>query len=102
MSVKRNIAANYVGQIFASALALALVPVHIGYLSIEAYALVGLFAVAQAWLTLLDLGLAVERCGGDRLCALVEPGVAPVVFRAGARDHDPRAASRREAAHQPQ
>ncbi|MFZ4688903.1 MAG: lipopolysaccharide biosynthesis protein [Polymorphobacter sp.] len=57
MSVKRNIVANCVGQGVASLLSLALVPVYIGYLGIEAYALVGLFVVIQAWLGLLDLGM---------------------------------------------
>lgn len=57
MSVKRNIVANFIGQGVASALALLLVPVYIHYLSIEAYALVGLFGVIQVWLTLLDLGM---------------------------------------------
>ena len=56
-SVRRNIVANYVGQAIASLLALALVPVYIGYLGIEAYAIVGLFAVIQAWMVLLDLGM---------------------------------------------
>lgn len=57
MSVKRNIVANYVGQGVASLLSLALVPVYIRYLGIEAYGLVGLFAIVQGWLSLLDLGL---------------------------------------------
>jgi O-antigen/teichoic acid export membrane protein len=57
VSLKRNIAANYTGQAFASLLSLALVPAYIRYLGMEAYALVGLFAVVQAWLTMLDLGM---------------------------------------------
>lgn len=57
MSVKRNIVANYAGQGIATLLSLALVPVYITYLGIEAYALVGLFAVIQSWLALLDLGM---------------------------------------------
>lgn len=58
MSVRRNIVANYAGQAYSSGLSLLLVPVYIRYLSIEAYALVGLFTVVQAWLVLLDLGMA--------------------------------------------
>ncbi len=58
VSIKRNIAANYVGQGVASLLSLALVPVYIRYLGIEAYSLVGLFAVIQAWMALLDAGMA--------------------------------------------
>lgn len=57
MSVKRNIVANYIGQGVASLLSLGLVPVYIRYLGIEAYALVGLFAVIQTWLSLLDIGM---------------------------------------------
>ena len=57
MTVRRNIAANYVGSGISALLSLALVPVYIRYLGIEAYALVGLFAVIQAWLALLDFGL---------------------------------------------
>lgn len=57
MSVKRNIVANYVGQGVASLLSLALVPVYVGYLGIEAYAIVGLFVVLQGWMALLDLGM---------------------------------------------
>ncbi len=57
MSVKRNIIANYAGQTIATGLSLALVPFYIRYLGMEAYGLVGLFAVIQAWMALLDLGM---------------------------------------------
>lgn len=57
VTVKRNIVANFIGSGIASGLSLALVPVYIHYLTIEAYALVGLFGVIQVWLTLLDLGM---------------------------------------------
>jgi O-antigen/teichoic acid export membrane protein len=57
VSVRRNIIANYIGGGVTTLLSLALVPVYIRYLGIEAYALVGLFAVIQAWLTLLDFGM---------------------------------------------
>lgn len=36
---------------------LAFVPVYINYLGIEAYGLIGIFAMLQAWLTLLDMGM---------------------------------------------
>jgi O-antigen/teichoic acid export membrane protein len=36
---------------------LAFVPVYIKFLGIEAYGLIGIFAILQAWLTLLDLGM---------------------------------------------
>lgn len=38
-------------------MAIAFVPVYIKYLGIEAYGLIGLFVVIQAWLALLDLGM---------------------------------------------
>lgn len=36
---------------------LAFVPLYIKYLGVEAYGLIGFYAVLQAWLTLLDLGI---------------------------------------------
>lgn len=53
----RNILANFLGQGASSLLMLLLVPVYISCLGIESYALIGLFAVLQAWLTLLDFGM---------------------------------------------
>lgn len=57
MTVKRNIVANFAGQVVNSGLTLALVPVYIHYLSIEAYAIIGLYTAVQVWLTLLDFGM---------------------------------------------
>ena len=53
----RNIIANFLGLGIASLLSLLLVPAYVGYIGIEAYALVGLFAVIQSWIALLDLGM---------------------------------------------
>ncbi|MHC4521753.1 MAG: polysaccharide biosynthesis protein, partial [Planctomycetota bacterium] len=39
-------------------MALAFIPLYIRYLGMEAYGLIGLFAMLQAWLTLLDMGMA--------------------------------------------
>lgn len=36
---------------------LAFIPVYIKYLGIEAYGLIGVFAILQAWLALLDMGM---------------------------------------------
>lgn len=36
---------------------LAFIPLYINYLGIEAYGLIGLFALLQAWLSLLDIGI---------------------------------------------
>jgi O-antigen/teichoic acid export membrane protein len=55
--LKRNIIANYLGQGWSAFIALAFIPLYIQYLGMEAYGLIGLFAVMQAWLTLLDMGM---------------------------------------------
>ena len=39
-------------------MSLAFIPLYIKYLGIEAYGLIGLFAVLQAWLVLLDMGMS--------------------------------------------
>ena len=36
---------------------LAFIPLYIKYLGVEAYGLIGIFAILQAWLGLLDVGL---------------------------------------------
>jgi O-antigen/teichoic acid export membrane protein len=56
-SVKRNIVANYLGQGWTAVVGLAFVPVFISYLGIEAYGVIGLFALMQGWLSLLDMGM---------------------------------------------
>ncbi len=55
--LKRNVIANYIGQGWTAFLNLAFVPVYISYLGIEAYGLIGMFAVLQASLNILDMGL---------------------------------------------
>ncbi len=57
MAVRRDIVANYIGQGATSVLGIAFVPMYIRYLTVEAYGLVGLFAVVQVWMSLLDLGM---------------------------------------------
>lgn len=57
MALKRNLIANYLGQGWAALMGLAFVPLYIKYLGIEAYGLIGLFAVLQGWLSLLDMGM---------------------------------------------
>ena len=58
MSLKRNIAANLVGNLWTAVVSIALVPLYIHFMGIEAYGLVGVFAALQAMLALLDLGLS--------------------------------------------
>lgn len=57
-SLRFNVAANYVGQLYVAAINLLLLPVQIRLLGSEAYGLVGFFAMLSAWLQLLDLGLS--------------------------------------------
>ena len=57
MSLKKNVIANYLGQGWVGLIGLAFVPLYIKYLGIEAYGLIGVFALLQAWLTLLDMGM---------------------------------------------
>lgn len=57
MSLRRNVVANYLGQAWVAAMGLAFVPLYIRYLGMEAYGLMGLFALLQAWLALLDMGM---------------------------------------------
>ncbi len=56
-SVKGNVVANYLGQGWRAVIGLAFIPLYIQYLGMEAYGLIGLFAVIHAWLTLLDMGM---------------------------------------------
>jgi O-antigen/teichoic acid export membrane protein len=58
MSFKRNVVASFLGQGWSALMSLAFVPVYISYLGMEAYGLLGLFALLQAWLALLDMGMS--------------------------------------------
>jgi O-antigen/teichoic acid export membrane protein len=57
MRVQANILANYASQIFVSLVGIVTVPLYIRYLGMEAYGLVGFFAMLQGWFALLDFGL---------------------------------------------
>ncbi|MFC5498404.1 oligosaccharide flippase family protein [Caenimonas terrae] len=57
MSIKHNILASYVSQIYTTLIGIAMVPMYVRYMGVEAYGLVGFFAMAQAWFQLLDMGL---------------------------------------------
>jgi O-antigen/teichoic acid export membrane protein len=56
--LKRNIIANFAGQGWSALMALAFVPIYIKFLGIEAYGLIGFFAMLQASFQVLDLGLS--------------------------------------------
>jgi O-antigen/teichoic acid export membrane protein len=55
--LKRNVIANFLGQGWTALMGLAFVPLYIKYLGVEAYGLIGFYAVMQAWLTLFDMGI---------------------------------------------
>jgi len=57
MSLKKNVLANYLGQGWRALMSLAFLPLYIRYLGIEAYGLIGIFVMLQAWLSLLDMGM---------------------------------------------
>lgn len=57
MSLKRNITANYISQIYVTLIGIVMVPMYVRYMGMEAYGLVGFFTMLQAWFQLLDLGL---------------------------------------------
>lgn len=57
MSLKKNVIANYLGQGWTALMGIAFVPLYIEYLGMEAYGLIGVFAILQAWLGLLDMGM---------------------------------------------
>lgn len=58
MSVKSNTIANYIGQIYMMLIGIVVTPLYLQHLGAEAYGLVGFFALMQAWMNLLDLGLS--------------------------------------------
>ena len=55
--LKRNLIANFLGQGWAAFMTLAFIPLYIKYLGVEAYGILGLFTLFQAWLNLLDMGM---------------------------------------------
>jgi O-antigen/teichoic acid export membrane protein len=55
--LKKNLIANYLGQIWTALMRLAFLPLYIHYLGIESYGLIGLFGVVTASLSLLDMGM---------------------------------------------
>lgn len=57
VSLKGNIFASYVSQIYVTLIGIVTVPLYIKYMGAEAYGLVGFFAMMQAWFNLLDMGL---------------------------------------------
>lgn len=57
MSLKRNIFASYLSQIYVTLIGILVLPMYLKYMGAEAYGLVGFFTMLQAWFNLLDMGL---------------------------------------------
>lgn len=57
MALGRNVVANIIGQAIRAVTGILFVPVYVKYIGVESYGLIGIFAVLQAWLVLLDFGL---------------------------------------------
>lgn len=55
--LKRNTISNYLGTGWAALMALAFIPFYIKYMGIEAYGLVGIFAMIQSWAAIIDVGM---------------------------------------------
>lgn len=58
MRLGRNLLAGLANSIWTAILTLAVVPLYLSHLGIEAYGLIGFFATTQALFQILDLGLA--------------------------------------------
>lgn len=57
MSLKKNVIANYLGQGWSALMGIAFIPLIIKYVGVEAYGLIGVFAMLQVWFALLDMGM---------------------------------------------
>lgn len=57
VSLKSNIIASYISQIYLIFISIAILPLYIKYMGAEAYGLVGFFAMLQGFFNLLDFGL---------------------------------------------
>jgi O-antigen/teichoic acid export membrane protein len=57
-NARRNLLASYLGNGWAALVGVAVLPMYLRYLGIEAIGLVGFLGTLQAWLLMLDLGLA--------------------------------------------
>lgn len=58
MQIRQNILANGLSYIWTTIISIAFVPLYIRSIGIESYALIGIFAMLQTWLSLLDMGFS--------------------------------------------
>ncbi len=90
--IQRNLAANFVGIGWSGVLMVAMVPVYVRLLGLEAYGVIAFYTAVQAVVVLLDFGLAtavnrevarlsVSRANADRMRVLVS--TAEIAFWAG-------------------
>lgn len=56
-SLRKNVAFNYIGQLYSTLIGIVILPMFLKYIGSEAYGLVGFFTLIQAWMNLLDLGM---------------------------------------------
>lgn len=76
-SLKFNIIASYVSQLYVTGVGILILPLYIKYMGAEAYGLVGFFTMLQAFFTMLDLGLTptigreTARFHGGSMSALI-------------------------------
>jgi len=71
MTLRNNIIVNYVSQIFITLICILVLPLYIKYMGAEAYGLLGLFAMLQAWFNLLDIGLTPTMARETALCVII-------------------------------
>lgn len=57
MSLKANVLANYASQVYGALVGMAVLPLYLTYMGVEAYGLVGLFTLLQSLFLMLDLGV---------------------------------------------
>lgn len=58
MSIKRQVAANFVGRAWSAVMNFAFVPAYIHFLGVEAYGLIGFFVSVMAIFFVLDMGFS--------------------------------------------
>ncbi|MDO8788919.1 MAG: oligosaccharide flippase family protein [Sulfuritalea sp.] len=56
--IKKNIISNYLGQGWSGLMAIAFLPSYVQWLGVEAFGLIGIFAVIQALVMVLDMGMS--------------------------------------------
>lgn len=58
ISVRKNVIANFVGQVWSALIGIAFLPLYVKYIGVEAYGIIGFFVMLQALYSLLDMGMS--------------------------------------------